>query len=296
MAEPKQPDEPATTKPDKTGPAVVGGMNRKRMLWIGGITAAVWAFAINTGSTVFMIIVGVLTLALIAVLLYSFRVLGKQRKVVALLQGSTASPEARRDALAALSDSKDSGSPTHIFARAQLLAADDPAAALKLLDTVELKAFPPAMQDDVSLLKVQLCLGIGRTAEARKSADLINLANPGRAEIRPMASAIVAEAWARTGKSKEALALLDSIELPADNAEQIAIQARVARVFARFAAGQRGAARNELGALAKTDPNHLGRFVMPQFRAHPELQKLARSVLQGHPSARQHVKSHTQKR
>jgi hypothetical protein len=146
-------------------------------------------------------------------------------------------------------------------------------------------------------LRVQLCLGIGKTQEARKSADLINLDNPQRKEIRPMACALVAEAWARTGKSKEALKILDTIEYPKDdNREQVEIQARVARIFARFAAGQRGAARNELGALANTDPNHLGRFVMPQFRAHPELQKLARSVLQGHPSARQHIKSQTQKR
>ena len=276
--------EPQVTK------AVVGGIGRKRLIWIFAIAAIVWAFAINTGSTVFMIIIGVLTALLLGVLVFAWRMLRKQRRVVELLQGSVASPEARRDALAKLTGAKDANSPVNVFARAQLQAADDPSGALALLDSVELKVFPPQMQDDVSLLKVQLYLGLGRTAEARKSADLINLDNPGRAEIRPMASALVAEAWARTGKSKEALRLLESIEYPAENREQIEIQARVARVFARFAGGQRGAARNELNALANTDPNHLGRFVMPQFRAHPELQKLARAVLQQHPSARQHVK------
>ena len=105
-----------------------------------------------------------------------------------------------------------------------------------------------------------------------------------------MAAAIVAEAWARTGKPKEALALLDSIELPKKDAEQIAMQARVARVFARFAANQRGRARNELHALADDDVNYLGRFLMPQFRVHPELQKLARQVLEAHPAARRVVK------
>ncbi|MEO8699850.1 MAG: hypothetical protein ABI867_07390 [Kofleriaceae bacterium] len=278
--------EPSPPKP----PAAAGGFGKKRLIWIGVITALVWAFAINTGSTIFLIVVGVLTLILLGLLVFAWRVMAKQKKVVDLLQGSVASPEARRSALAKLSEGKDANSPVNLFARAQLQAADDPAGALKLLDSVELKVFPPQMQDDVSLLKVQLFLGLGRTADARKSADLINLDNPARKEIRPMASAIVAEAWARTGKSKEALKLIESIEYPKENRDQIELQARVARVFARFAAGQRGATRNELNALANSDPNHLGRFVMPQFRAHPELQKLARAVLQQHPSARQHVK------
>jgi hypothetical protein len=298
MADEKQ-DEPADEAPTDgppPAPKVQGGLSKKRLIWIAVITAAVWAFAINTGSTIFLIIVGILTTVLAALLVFSYRVLRKQRRVVELLQGSTQSPEARRAALAKLSEAKDAGSPVNVFARAQLQAADDPAGALKLLDTIELKSYPAQMQDDVSLLRVQLCLGLGRTAEARKSADVINLDNPQRAEMRPMASAIVAEAWARTGKSKDALKLLDSIEYPKENREQVEIQARVARIFARFAAGQRGATRNELNALANADPNHLGRFVMPQFRAHPELQKLARAVLQQHPSARQHIKSQTVKR
>jgi ferredoxin len=75
------------------------------------------------------------------------------------------------------------------------------------------------MQDDVALLKTQLLLSFGRTADARKCADSMNLDNPARKEVRALAASIVAEAWARTGKSKDALALLDSIEVPKQNAE-----------------------------------------------------------------------------
>ena len=39
------------------------------------------------------------------------------------------------------------------------------------------------------------------------------------------------------------------------------------------------------------DVNYLGRFIMPQFRVHPELQKLARSVLESHPGARKMAKA-----
>ncbi len=285
MAEENEAAEPSTPEP-----AQVGGIKRKNLILIGVITAAVWAFAIQTGSTVLMIIVGVLTLILIGVLIWAFRTLKKQQGLVSLLQGATSSPEARREALAKLDADKDANDPVKLFARAQLLAADDPKGGLKLLEPVDLKTFPPAMQDDVALLKTQLYLSMGRTADAAKSASTMNLDNPQRKEIRPMAASIVAEAWARTGKPKEALALLDTIEVPKKNGEQIAVQMKVARVFAKFASNQRGPARQELTQLAAEDVNHLGRFLSPQFRVHPELQKLARQVLEGHPSARKMAK------
>jgi hypothetical protein len=268
----------------------VSGIPRKTWLWIGGITIVIWAFALNTGSTVLISIVGALTLVLAGVLLYALRTIRKHRNTVSILQGAISSPEARAEALAKLSAGKDANSPTNVFARAQLLAADDAKAALKLLNSIELKSFHPSMQDDVSLLQVQLYLRMGRTADARKSADLMNLDNPARKEIRAMAATLVAEAWARTGKPKEALALLDTVVIPKKDAEAIEMQARVARVFAKFAAGQRGPARAELVSLADEDPNQLGRFLMPQFRVHPELQNLARNVAQGHPSARRQIK------
>ncbi len=275
--------------------AVQGGVSRKSLTIVGVVVAIVWAFTISVGSTVLTIIVGVLTALLAGVMIWAFRTMKKQRRVVSLLQGAVESPEARREALARLSEGKDANAPTNLFARAQLLAADDPPAALKLLDATDLKTFPPAMQDDVSLLKTQLYLNVGRTAHARKAADSMNLDNPARKEIRAFAAAIVAEAWARTGKPKEALALIDTIELTGktENAENIALQARIAKVFARFAANQRGPARTELVSLADDDPNYLGKFVMPQFKVHPELQKLARSVLQQHPSARKQMKIQT---
>jgi hypothetical protein len=272
------------------------GIPRKTLYWIGGITAAIWAFAISTGSTVFMIIVGVLTSLLAFVLIRAYLFINKQKKVVGLLQGATASPEARRDALSKLEAGKDAGSPTNVFARAQLTASDDPKAALDLISTIQLKDYPPAMQDDVSLLKTQLFLGLGRTADARKSADTINLENPERKQARPLAASIIAEAWARTGKPKEALALMDTIEIPAKDGDQIAMQIRVARVFARFAANQRKQAESDLVSLADDDINQIGRFLDPRFRVHPELQKLARRVLERNPQARKMAKSQAQRR
>jgi hypothetical protein len=272
------------------------GISRKVWIRIAIVVVLVWAFTIYTGSGVLAIVVGTLTLVLAGVLIWALRTLKKHRNTISLLQGAAASPEARADALSKLSSAKDANSPTNVFARAQLLSSDDPQGALKLLNSVELRNYHPSMQDDVSLLKTQIYLRLGRTADARKAADGMNLENPQRKEVRPLAASIVAEAWARAGKPKEALALLDTIELPKKDGEQIGLQVRVARVFARFAANQRGPARAELAALADEDPNQRGRFVLPQFRVHPELQKLARSVFEQHPSARRQIKTQTRRR
>jgi hypothetical protein len=267
-----------------------GGFSRKRMIWIAVITAAIWAFTIQTGSTVLLIIVSVLTALLAGVLIWAWRMIKKQRGMLSMLQGAAESPEARKQAYDKLSADKDASSPVKLFARAQLVAAEDPKAALKLLEGKELKDFPAAMQDDVSLLKAQIYLGMGRKEDARKCADVMNLDNPERKEIRPLAASIVAEAWARTGKPKEALALIETIEYPKKDGDQIKLQARVAKVFAKFATNQRGAAKQEMESLADDDLNNLGRFVAPQFKVHPELQKLARQVYESHPSARRQIK------
>lgn len=280
-------------------PPAVGGIKKKSLITIAVVTLAIWAFAVQTGSLALLIVVACLTALLVGVLTWALLQVRKQKGLVGLLRGAAASPAARKTALAELEAKKDANSPLNVFARAQLMASDDPAGALALLEPVGLKAYHAAMQDDVALLMAQLYLGQGRTQDARKVADTINIDNPDRKEVRAMAACIVAEAWARTGKPKEAIALLDTIELPKADAQQIGLQARVARVFAKFASNQRGPARTELQQLANQDLNHLGRFLLPQFRVHPELQKLARSVLEQHPASRsmakQQARSHKQR-
>jgi hypothetical protein len=253
---------------------------RKTLIYAGVIVALMWAFALYTGSFVLQIIVAVLTAIIAGLLLFAWRLVRKQKRLVGVLQGAQESPEARREALAKLEALKDADSPQNLFARAQLVAQDDPEKGLVLIEKVPLKEYPAAMQDDVATLQARLYLDCGRTKEARKAAETINLDNPQRTQARTMSGITVAEAFARTGKPKEALALLDTLA-PIDNAdqnEQIEVQKRIVKVFAKFAMNQRPAARNELIALAAVDINYLGRFLAPRFRVHPELQKLARQV------------------
>ena len=270
-AEPEAPSEAAPAPPQPAIP-------KKTFIYVALILAALWAFAIWTGSLVVQIIVGVLTAVILGFLIWAWRLVSKQKRLVGVLQGAQESPEARREALAKLEAAKDADSPQNLFARAQLVAQDDPKAALALLEKTALKSYPAAMQDDVATLETQLYLSMGRTQEARKIAETINLDNPQRKEVRTMSAVIVAEAFARTGKPKEAIALLDTLEPVKKDADAIDVQTRVVRVFAKFAMNQRPAARAELVALAEKDVNYLGRILAPQFRVHPELQKLARQV------------------
>jgi hypothetical protein len=262
------------------------GFKTKTLAIIGLVTAIVWAFAIHTGSTVFMIIIGVLTAILLGLLVWGWRMMRKQRGLATMLQGAAESPEARKAALAKLSASKDANNIEQIFVRASLLAQDEPQKALELLEAQGIKKFPAQLQDDVALLQSQLYLGLGRAKEARPLCDLVNLDAPGRQEQRGLMVAVVAQAWARTGKHVEAQALIDSVDLGNEKNAQIKQEILVARVFARFAAGKKGGAREDLGAIAAVDVNHLGRFIAPQMRVHPELVRLARQVAEKQPEVR----------
>lgn len=59
-----------------------------------------------------------------------------------------------------------------------------------------------------------------------------------------------------------------------------------ARVFAKFAATCATSPAPSWSSIADADINQLGRFVLPQFRVHPELVKLARQVYEQHPVSR----------
>jgi hypothetical protein len=268
-----------------------GGLKTKTLAIIGAVTAGLWAWAIYTGSLVFMIIMGVLTLVLLVLLFFAWRMSRKQTGLAAMLQQAQQSPESRRAALAKLSEGKDKNDVTNVFIRAQLIAQDDPAAAMAMLEPLSLKQFPPQMQDDVALLKTQLYLNFGRPKDARPLVDQVNLESPQRAEQRPLMVSLVAQAWARTGKHNEAASLLESVDFNDKKNEQIRSELLVARVFARFAGGKRDQAKQDLQTLAQVDVNHLGRFLAPQLRVHPELQRLVRQVAESRPEVRKQARA-----
>jgi hypothetical protein len=275
-------------KPSGGGaPPTVAGFQWSRLAIVGGILAALWVTAFATNSKIFVIVVGVITVVVLGGLAWIYRWARKQREMMELLQSASVSPEARREALAKLA-AKDGADKDvmNAIARAQLEAQEDPDKALETLEKVDLKKVPATMGDDVRAFRAQLYLLKGRKQEARELADEIKLSQAGSAEARGMLAATVAEAWARTGKHKEALDLLQTIKPDDPDFAQAKVPLLFARIYAQFAAGQRDGVRRDMGALAKQDVNLLGRFVMPQAKVHPELQKMARDVLMKNPEMR----------
>lgn len=258
--------------------------NRKNLGLALGILAALWLTAAMTGSKIVLAIMGVVTLAALGGLVWLYRLVTKQRQMVTLLQSAQGSPEARKAALAQLQgDDKDV---LRMVARAQLESQDDPKKAIATLESLDLAKVPATSQDDVRVLRAQLYLATGRLREAANMADGINLGAAPNAQAKAMVTAIVGEAWARTGKADRALIILDELKVDDDEMGQAGILARMAKVFAAFHAGKKDRARKELEGLMKLDVNYLGRFVMPGGAVHLELQQLAKQVAMSHPDVR----------
>jgi hypothetical protein len=278
--------EPPAQRPQGGTPALPS-FQWKSLSIVGVALLALWVTAFATGSKIFVIIVAVLTAVVAGLLIWVYRWATKQRAMMELLKGANASPEARREALAKLSAKGDGDKDVmNAMARAQLEAQEDPDKAIATLEKIDLKKVPAIMGDEVRAFRAQLYLVKGRAREARELADEIKVSNAQQAESRGMMAATVAEAWARTGKHKEAMDLLETIK-PEDPAyEQTKVPLLFARIYAAFAAGQREVVKRDMNALIKQDMNLLGRFVAPQFKVHPELQKLAKDALMRNPEVR----------
>jgi hypothetical protein len=263
------------------------GFQARNLAIIGGLVAILWLTALATGSKIFLVIVAVMTAVIAGLLLYVFQWAKKQRRMMDLLQSASVSPEARKQALAQLQAEKGGDKDVmNAIARAQLEAQEDPDKALATLEAIDLKKVPGPMADDVRAFRAQMYLTVGRASEARPLADEIKVTNASTAESRGMLAATVAEAWARTGKHKEALDLLGTIKPEDPDYGQARVPLLFARIYASFAAGQREQVRKDMTALLKQDVNLLGRFLMPKAKAHPELQKIAKDLLQRGPEVR----------
>lgn len=281
---------PATTG-GSGGPPAIPGFKWQNLAIIGGAVGVLWLTAFATGSRAFIAVVAVLTAIVVGLLGYVFFWARKQREMMELLQGANASPEARKEALAKLNAKASAGDKDvmNALARAQLEVQEDPEKALLTLEAIDMAKVPTQMADEVRAFRAQLYLINGRTSEARAMADEIKVSSASQPESRGMMAAVVAESWARTGKHKDALDLLQTIKPEDPDYGQAKVPLLFARIYAAFASGQRDVVKRDLSALIKQDVNLLGRFVMPKAKVHPELQKLAKDALQRDPEVRKMV-------
>jgi hypothetical protein len=123
-----------------------------------------------------------------------------------------------------------------------------------------------------------LYLFTNRAKDARALVDEIKLERQPDAKVRAKYVAIIAEAFARTGKHDDAKKLLEEYKAddPAWSAEIGPLLYR-AQVYTYVATKNRGLAKKALDALIAVDPNMVAPFV--QKNAKPEVQKLAVQAL-----------------
>jgi hypothetical protein len=184
----------------------------------------------------------------------------------------------RKAALAELESKYKGNDPTAVFARAQLLLAEDPRKALATLETINLSKVMANVADEARGQRAMIHLMLDEVASARDLADGIQLSRHQDARSRAMLAAVVAEAWARSGQAKRAVDTLSVID--ADDAEltQLRPQLLRAQAYAFAHTDDLKSARRVLRKLSSHDARLLGGFMGK--KTHPLLQREARKLLE----------------
>jgi hypothetical protein len=278
MAKSQQPS-PVSKNPAKA----LAELERPEVKWkpvaqIAGGVAVVWVTCLilvpYTGYWI-LGIAGVVTVVVAGFGVYIWRLTRRSQAIVDIMKGATDESE-RQKAIDKLAEggSKDA---MKALARAQLVAQTKPLEALEILESIDINKAPAVIQDDIRSQLGLMYLRNNRIREARDTADLIRLDRQPNAKAKALYAAVIAEAFARTGKAEEAQKLVETYA-PEDAAygEARALLLR-ARVFTYFVLKKRGLARKSMEALAAMEPGLLGGFI--QKGTQPELVKMAREVL-----------------
>jgi hypothetical protein len=257
----------------------VPGIKWKMVGAIAGGFAILWVTALMMTSAVGywgVGVMGVLTLAALGLGLYAYRMMSKQKEILDIMKGAQG-VEGRREAIERLGADGDKDA-LKAIARAQLLAQEDPHKALEALEAIDIAKAPTVVQDEIRSQRAMMYCFMGRPKDARPLVDEIKLERTPDRKVKAKYAAVVAEAFARTGKHDEAKKLLD--EYKADDPTlggEIAPLLYRAQVYTYSITKNRGLAKKALDALIAIDPNMIAPFVQKNVK--PELQKLALQAL-----------------
>lgn len=284
MAKPKK---QITAAPKDVGEAL-DQIEQPKMNWkvlglIGLALAVVWVIAGILQPTigyVGLIVAGVLTVVAAGFLVWVWRLTRKSADIAAILKGAT-DKESRLAALEQLRARQTPGGKDALnaVAQAQLVAQEDPAEAIRILETIDVKKAPAVVQDDVRANLAMFYLVAGRARDARELANEIRLDRQPQARAKAMYAAVVAESFARTGDPEEARKLLETYDPKDKEYGQVAGMLLRAQVYTYAATKKLGRAREAMEQLLEVDPNMVAAFVQKGNR--PELARLAKQVLAG---------------
>jgi len=246
------------------------------VIWvIGGILAGFWTS--TTGRAITLGTPALLTVAGLVLLVWALRQTRRARAVAGVLS-NVDTAEDRKAALQKLEQGFGKKDPAAIFAKAQLKLQEDPQAALRELEQIDLAKVLPNVADEARAQRAMIHLLLGQVSMAKPLADGIELKRHEDARARAMMVAVVGETWARSGQAKRAVESLELYDPEDDAYEQVRPQLWRARAYAYANANDTRGMKRALRKLADQDPRILAGFMGK--KTHPLLQKEARRMLE----------------
>ncbi len=262
--------------------------NRKQLAIRVGIPLLLgWVIAILIPSWIPKAIMGLVTAAALGLLIYAIRYANKAKAVAAIVQGATQTKEGRAEALAKLDADFKKDDTAAIFAKSNLQMQEDPRAALKTLELIDLAKVMAPVADQARAQRAMIHLILGETDEARTLVEKIDLSRSKDPRERATMTAIIAEAWARSGSAKRAVELLDKIDDKDDAFVEIQPQLLRSRAFAHAWTNETKQMKATLKRLAHLNAQYLMGFVTKKKNpmgvaprgVHPLLEKEAFDML-----------------
>jgi hypothetical protein len=272
-----------TAAPDPFSPE-----NRKQLAMRIGIPILLgWVVAVLIPGWIPKVVIGLVTALAVGLLVYVVRYTKKAKAVAAIVQGADQTKEGRKEALAKLDAGFKKDDTAAIFAKAQLQMQDDPRAALKTLETINLDKVLAAVADQSRAQRAMIHLILGETDEAKTLVEKIDLTRAKEARERATMTAIIAEAWARSGSAKRAVELLDKIDDKDAAYAEIQPQLLRSRAFAHAWTNETKQMKATLKRLAHLNAQYLMGFVTKKKNpmgvaprgVHPLLEKEAFDML-----------------
>lgn len=233
---------------------------RKMALRMGLPVLLGWVIAAVIGHWVAFLVMGIITVALVGVTIWAIRYARRSQKVVEILKGAD-TPEGRKEALEKLETDFKKGDAAAVFAKAQLEMQEDPRKALATLEQINLSKVMAHVADEARAQRAMIHLILGETDEARSLVDPIDLSRHSEAKSRATLTAIIAEAWARSGQAKRAVELLEKIDPQDATYVDLRPQLLRARAFAYAFANNSKAMKKTLFELKGMNVQYLMGFI-----------------------------------
>lgn len=221
------------------------------------------------------VVAGVLTAVVLGGGFYLYRMTRKSAALVDILKGAT-DAQGRAEAIAALQSGK--GDAMQKIAEAQLLAQEDPKAALAVMESIDIDKAPRLVRNDVRAQLALMYLINNKVADAKIPALAIQLDQAPQAKQKAMYGAVKAEALARTGDAQAAAKILEGFDTEDAALAEMKPLLHRAEVFTWIKLRKKGRARTAMMRLARSDANQLAAFL--QKGVHPEAKRLATEVAQ----------------